>query len=169
MYEYTPKSDKKLEKLIFFGLVVLGVLFYGGSLIPYMPIPTVLRFLAFLIFIIVIMVGPKFLLCQYIYRIEQRCETDYMEQGLDLVIIECFGKRVRTLLRIELTAIHSMTLVTEENKRELSRKCKGKINFRYMANLGANNRYLLEISHNEELIYVYILSDDILKRYILEN
>ena len=157
MYEYVPKSDKKTEKLIFFGMLGLATLFYVGSIVPNMLFPALLQLIAFSLLTVAIVVISKFMICRYVYRIEPREATENLGEGYDFVIVQYSGKHVSTVCRCDLSSIVSMTHVTKENKRELSTSHKGKSVYRYVADLRADNVYFLEVSQYDRIFYLYIL------------
>lgn len=158
MYEYTPKTDKKKEKLIFLGLLVIAAIFYVGSLLPFMPFPAVFQFVAFAALAVAIVVVSKFMICHYVYRIEPS-ETS-PDGGMDFVITECVGKRKTVVCRVERSAIVSVTPITRENKKALADLHRGKDVYRYMGEMFAENRYLVKIEQYGAELYIYILSDE---------
>ncbi len=165
MYEYRPNTDKKTEKLVFSGLLVLAAIFYVGSMLPMMPMPALFQLIAFAILAVAIVVISKFMLCRYEYRVGI---NEANPQGeLDFVITECVGKRRTVVCRIERSAVVSVTPVTKENKKALASKHKGKNVYRYVGELFADNCHLLHIKQEDTEFYLYILSDEGLKKAIL--
>ena len=169
MYEYISKSNKKREKLVVFGLFVLGLLIYGGSLLPHMPIPALIQLLSMAAFVPAAIIAVRCLLTQYVYRVEARDGSDVLDAGRDLVIIEKCGRRLRTVCRIGTETVASMTLVTKENKRTLAEASRGKTVYRYTAELFAQNVYHLELTGENSGICLRILSDEALNTAILFN
>jgi hypothetical protein len=122
MYEYSPNSDKKSEKLIFSGLLVLSAIFFIGSKMPSMPLTFLFQLLSVCLLAIALIGAGSTLFCRYVYCLE-RSEGEYTSS--DLVIYRVRGARRVAVCRVACAAVSSMTLVTKENRRALMRACKG--------------------------------------------
>ena len=166
MYQYSPKSNKKIEKTVFLGFLGLATLFYIGSIMPNMPYPAAFQLVSFALLTVVIIVVFKFMLCHYVYCVEKRAEDSPLGEGCDLVIVERIRSRATTVCRLDVEKILSVRRVTEGNKKILSSEHKGKNVYRYVAEMRADNVYLIAAEQNGETIYVYILSDSVLEELL---
>lgn len=166
MYEYSPNSDKKSEKLIFSGLLVLSAIFFIGSKMPSMPLPILFQLLSVCLLAIALIGAGSTLFCRYVYCLE-KSEGEYTSS--DLVIYRVRGARRVAVCRVACAAVSSMTLVTKENRRALMRACKGCRVYRYTDLLFADNLYLLRLEEDGEAVGLFLLSDPTLKELILKR
>ena len=169
MYEYSPKTNKKTEKTVFFGFLGLATLFYVGSLIPNMLFPAVFQLIAFALLAVAIIVVSKFMLCRYIYCVEKREDDSLLGEGYDFVIVERIGRRSTTVCRFGTDKIVSLTRVTKENKKSLADEHRGKNVYRYTAEMRADNVYLLVAEQYGQTAYVYILADAVLEKILFRS
>lgn len=165
MYEYAPRSDKKLEKILFSGLLLLAAIFYIGSMMPNMPLPAMFQAVAFLCITFAIILISRYLITRYVYRVQ----PSQTREGLDFEIVEYCGRRITTVCRIGVSEIVSVTPVTRENRRALARTHKRATVYRYTGTLSVDGTYLLYVEHGEEHFYLYILSDAHLERILSSN
>ena len=165
MYEFAPKADKKREKLWMIGSLGLGALFFVGSYLPQMPLPSVLQMIAFACFAFAIIVVSKYLLCTYVYRIEISEPSGERE----LVVIELCSRRIRTVCRLPLSSIVSVQEITLKNRRAFMRQCREKTVYRYMGEMNPERMIGLEVSYGEEQFGLLILYDEGLKNLLLAN
>ena len=162
MYEYSSKSDKKFEKLLGSGLLMLSVLFYFGSQMPAMPLPLLLRLVAFALLPVAVAICSTAFSCSYLYRVELR-----EMGGGDFVIVRRTGRRQTTVCRVSCSSVSSMTPVTKENRRALKKLCKGHRVYHYADALFAEDLHLLRLEEEGETVFLFVLSDQRLKDLIL--
>lgn len=164
MYEYSPKSDKKLEKLIFSGLLVLSAIFFVGSKMPSMPLPILFQLVSFCLLAIALIGVGSILFCRYVYCVEP---IEGACGSRDLVIYKVRGERRVAVCRVACVSVSSMTLVTKENRRALAREHRNCRVYRYTDRICAENMYLLRLEEDGESVFLYVLSDSTLKDLIL--
>lgn len=154
MYHYTPKSEKKLEKLIFAGLVVLAVLFFAGSQIPQIPYPVIFQTAAFALIAFAIIIVSKFLITDYSYSLEQDGGSQ-----TELIVRERCGKRLRVVCRIPLSAVTGCTVTDRENRKKLLAERKSRLIYRYTGEMIPQDCLLLDVTYGGEEFCLLILSN----------
>ena len=165
MYEFAPKTDKKREKLWLIGSLGMGALFFVGSYLPGMPLPSVLQMISFACLAFAIIVVSKYLLCTYVYRIE----LDELSGERELVVIEHCSRRIRTVCRLPLSAIVSVQEVHGETRRAFMKQHREKTVYRYTGEMSSWHLIGLEVSYGGEQFCLLILYDERLKSLIMPN
>ena len=164
MYEFAPKADKRREKLWLIGSLGLAALFFIGSYLPAMPLPSVLQLIAFACFSFAIIVASKYLLCTYVYRIE------LIEGGeRELVVIEHCARRIRTVCRLPLSSVRSVQEVTAQNRKRFLTDHRQRMIYRYTGEMQSVRAIGLEASYGGEEFCLLLLYDEGLKRVIELN
>ena len=162
MYEYSPNFDKKFEKLLFGGLLMLSILFFIGSKMPSMPLPILFQWISFCLLAVALIGAGSVLGCRYVYCVEPREE----DNSYDLVVYRVRAERRVAVCRVACASILSMTRVTKENRRALTRSHKGYRVYRYTDALCTENLYLLRLEEDCDSVVIYIFSDLGLKNAI---
>ena len=165
MYEYNPKLDKRREKLTVLGLAVLGALFYGGSVLPNMPIPALLQLLAVVSWMTAAIIAVRYLLLNYRYSVVERVG----DGGLDLVIVERRGRRQGVVCRVGLETVQSVMRLEKRSRRTVRERTINTRIYRYTAVLFGGERYLLEIRDGEDFYFLQILSDVTLEKLLMRH
>ena len=164
MYTYSPKSEKKLEKVLFAGTVVLAVLLFSGSKIPGMPYPVVLQTLAFMAIVFAIMLISKYLIVGYSYSIEEGASGER-----ELKITQRSGKRLRVVCRVPLSAISQKNVMTAENKKALRAQRKSRMIYHYIDEMSPERALLLDVCFGGEDFCLLIFADQTLETLLLAS
>ena len=159
-YEYDPKSPKKPEKLLTFGLLALAALFFGVSQIPGIPYPALFQLCMIFALIGVVMLVSRCLLRRFTYTV---CESDSPGRTApDLVVTEYYGNHVTVVCRISVTDIAEVTRLTSENRKTVSQALKRQRVYHYTAQLWGEGLYLLKVLDEDEVFYLRIVADNTL-------
>lgn len=150
MHEYIPKSEKRLEKILCAGLLVLAVLFFAGSKLPNMPYPVIWQAISFCLLGFLIIVLSKFLITSYSYRIDEAGE---------LIITQICSKRLTVVCRIPVSAVTEGNTLTAENKGQLLAARKKKMIYRYTGEIRTVGAMLLDVSYGGEDFCLIVLTD----------
>ena len=161
MYEFAPKADKRREKLWLIGSLGLAALFFIGSYLPAMPLPSFLQLIAFSCFSFAIIVASKYLLCTYVYRIEVTEGGDW-----ELVVIEHCARRTRTVCRLPLSSVRSVQEVTAKNRKLFLSEHRQRMIYRYTGEMRSERAIGLEATYGGEELCLLLLYDEALKNLI---
>ena len=96
-YEYAPKTPKRREKLVAFGLLALAALLFGVARIPGAPYPALFQLCMMFALIGVVMVVARCLLRGFVYEVRE--PESGTRTAPDLVITELYGARTTVVCR----------------------------------------------------------------------
>ena len=155
MYEYTPHSSKLREKITAAVAGIIAIALYMVSVLPGTMYAWAFQLGAVLCLTLAVLVTVRFLLRQFVYRIEP---SDH-GNGTDFVILEIYGKRVTTVCRISPEDIRRVEPWTKESKSRLASEKNGKRFYRYVAELSPRDATLLETEESGETCFLLISAD----------
>ena len=157
-YEYAPKSPRKREKLVVFGLLALAALLFGAARIPGIPYPALIQLCMVVALIGMVMMTSRCLLRNFVYDVREP------ESGIgtapDLVITELCGARATVVCRISVEDIAEITRLTPENRRETSEMLRGQRVYHYTAELWSDDFYLIRVLDGDAVFYLRIIADN---------
>ncbi len=158
MYEYAPKPKRRREKLILALSLIFGALSFAFSLFEWMLYPAVCQLAAVGFFTVSVVMLSRYLLRDYVYRVEPR---GWDEDGpLDLTVTEIYGKRRQVVCRVALSDIRESVRVNAENRKSLAKATKGKRLFVYTPEMGDGEAVLLTVSDGDTQYFVKICADE---------
>lgn len=158
MYEYAPKPKRTKEKWILVLSLLFGSVSFAFSLFEWMLYPVLCQLAAVAFFTVSVVMLSRYLLRDYIYRVEPR---GWDEEGpLDLTVTEIYGKRRTVVCRIALSDIREAIRITDGNREELSQKRKGARSFVYTPEMGDANAILVTAADGDDLYFVKICADE---------
>ncbi|MBE6632971.1 MAG: hypothetical protein E7620_01365 [Ruminococcaceae bacterium] len=157
MYEYAPKLKKTREKTSVGLSIMLGALSFGCSRLS-IPLPWIYQLIAVACFGFSILVGGRYLLRDYIYRVV----PNHGGVSPDLTVTECYGRRRTVVCRIALHEIAACQAVTAENRKSLAKACRGEACYPYVSERYPENEYLLTVEDGEKRYFVRICADQAL-------
>ena len=163
MYEYTPKFEKKREKLLAIFVIGLSVIVYAISATGLLPFPGIFQMLAVCGITAGILILTMYVLPHYTYRIEPREEGS---GALDFVIVEYTGRRSITVCRVSVSSVIEVVCVTKETKATIDQAKKGKHFYNYTGVLFDEVRYCAHLEENGESFFVYFCPDAKLLQYL---
>lgn len=161
MYQYEPKDPKKQEKLILLSLLVGAAILLSVASIPQMIYPVLLQLPAVLLFVAVVMIAGKCLLCRYSYRVEMR-SGGAAGEPMDFLITQYQGDRASVVCRISVADIEEIVRSTPQSHKQIKQMLKKGRVYNYTARLSLNDAYLVTVRDGEELLYLWILADELL-------
>ena len=151
MYVYSPKFEKKKEKLLSLFLAVLGVALYFASQVPGAPVPGVIQILGVGCLAGAILLISMCVLRSYSYEVVEDEEGKH-----DFVITEYYSRRKTVVCRMALTDVVSVVPLDPNWK-------KGKETlYTYTGVLFDEKRYLVEMNTHGEHFFVIICADEAL-------
>jgi hypothetical protein len=151
MYVYSPKFEKKKEKLLSLFLAVLGVALYFASQFPGAPVPGVIQILGVGCLAGAILLISMCVLRSYSYEVVEDEEGKH-----DFVITEYYSRRKTVVCRMALTDVVSVVPLDPNWK-------KGKETlYTYTGVLFDEKRYLVEMNTHGEHLFVIICADEAL-------
>ena len=156
MYVYSPKFEKKKEKLLSLFLAVLGVALYFASQFPGAPVPGVIQILGVGCLAGAILLISMCVLRSYSYEVVEDEEGKH-----DFVITENYSRRKTVVCRMALTDVVSVVPLDPNWK-------KGKETlYTYTGVLFDEKRYLVEMNTHGEHLFVIICADEALLDLLL--
>ena len=156
MYVYSPKFEKKKEKLLSLFLAVLGVALYFASQFPGAPVPGVIQILGVGCLAGAILLISMCVLRSYSYEVVEDEEGKH-----DFVITEYYSRRKTVVCRMALTDVVSVVPLDPNWK-------KGKETlYTYTGVLFDEKRYLVEMNTHGEHLFVIICADEALLGLLL--
>ena len=157
-YEYDPKSPKKREKLVTFGLLALAAILFGVARIPNVPYPALFQLCMIFALVGVVMLVSRCLLRRFVYTV---CEAESgTHNAPDFRITEYYGNHVTVVCRISVADIAQVTRITAQNRREISQMLRRQRVYHYTAQLWGDDIYLLKVFDEEEVFYLRIVADE---------
>jgi hypothetical protein len=151
MYVYSPKFEKKKEKLLSLFLAVLGVALYFASQFPGAPVPGVIQILGVGCLAGAILLISMCVLRSYSYEVVEDEEGKH-----DFVITEYYSRRKTVVCRTALADVVSVVPLDPNWK-------KGKETlYTYTGVLFDEKRYLVEMNTHGEHLFVIICADEAL-------
>ena len=155
MYKYSPKFEKKKEKLLAWFLVALGVVLYITSQYPGAPVPGLIQILGVGCLAGSILIVSLCILRSFSYELVEN------EAGQsDFIVTEYYGRRTTVVCRVALQDGVSVTPYDPNWKKELSRE---KVTvYSYTGLLFDEKRYLVEMNAHNENFFVIICADQTL-------
>jgi hypothetical protein len=151
MYVYSPKFEKKKEKLLSLFLAVLGVALYFASQFPGAPVPGVIQILGVGCLAGAILLISMCVLRSYSYEVVEDEEGKH-----DFVITENYSRRKTVVCRMALTDVVSVVPLDPNWK-------KGKETlYTYTGVLFDEKRYRVEMNTHGEHLFVIICADEAL-------
>ena len=163
MYEYTPKFEKKKEKLLSLFIIALSVILYVVAASGKLPSPGIFQMLSLCGITAGILLLSMYVLRRYTYRIEAREEGS---EELDFVIVEYTGKRGITVCRVSLSSVIEVVRLTEQTKPVLQQAKKGKHFYNYTGVLFDEEQYCAHLEECGETFFVYFCPDEKLLKYL---
>jgi hypothetical protein len=151
MYVYSPKFEKKKEKLLSLFLAVLGVALYFASQFPGAPVPGVIQILG-----VGCLAGAILLISMCVLRSYSYEVVEDEEGKTDFVIAEHYSRRKTVVCRVALADVVSVVPLDPDWK-------KGKETlYTYTGVLFDEKRYLVEMNTHGEHLFVIICADEAL-------
>jgi hypothetical protein len=151
MYVYSPKFEKKKEKLLSLFLAVLGVALYFASQFPGAPVPGVIQILG-----VGCLAGAILLISMCVLRSYSYELLEGEEGKTDFVIAEHYSRRKTVVCRVALADVVSVVPLDPNWK-------KGKETlYTYTGVLFDEKRYLVEMNTHGEHLFVIICADEAL-------
>lgn len=165
MYEYAPMFEKKKEKLLTVGFLLLGLaLYFTGTLIPGLPMPGLFQVLGVFALTVMILLFSLCLSRRYVYRIEEK-----RDGGVDFIITEYYGRRITVVCRVAVESVMTAIPVnTETRKSVASPKAKNRV-YNYTGVLFGEDRRYLRIEEAGECFFVQICATDDLIRLLTDH
>ena len=158
MYVYSPKFEKKKEKLLSLFLAVLGVALYFASQFPGAPVPGVIQILG-----VGCLAGAILLISMCVLRSYSYELLEGEEGKTDFVIAEHYSRRKTVVCRVALADVVSVVPLDPNWK-------KGKETlYTYTGILFDEKRYLVEMNAHGEHFYVVICADETLMNLLVKH
>ena len=158
MYLYSPKFEKKKEKLLSLFLAVLGVALYFASQFPGAPVPGVIQILG-----VGCLAGAILLISMCVLRSYSYELLEGEEGKTDFVIAEHYSRRKTVVCRVALADVVSVVPLDPNWK-------KGKETlYTYTGVLFDEKRYLVEMNAHGEHFYVVICADETLMNLLVKH
>ena len=155
---FAPQEPKKQEKLLFWGLLILGL---GATLVARIPeilFPAGLQMVGAVALVCAAMIFTQCLIRRYVYCVEPG-ESGTASGFPDFTVTEYTGKRMRVVCRISVDEVESAERMTKENKERLAKEMRGHPHYRYTGVLFSEEVYLLRIRGGGEYTYLQILAN----------
>ena len=157
MYVYSPKFEKKKEKLLGLFLAVLGVVLYVTSQFPGVPVSGLIQILGVGCLAGAILLISMCVLRSYSYElIEEEGKTDF-------IITEYYSRRKTVVCRVGLDSVVSVTSYDPNWKKE-----KNTV-YTYTGVLFDEKRYLVEMEAHGEHFFVIICADETLLNRLVKH
>ena len=153
-YEYSPKPERRRERLLTGFLFSLAMVLMILSYLPTMTLPWIPQILAVGLLSGGVYFLARYLLRSFFYRLEES-----RLGGTDLVVVEKCGKRLQTVCRISTLDVSLAEKLSRENQKQLLAKTKGSRFYRYQAQTDPVDHYLLTFLENGETAYLLICAD----------
>lgn len=161
MYLYSPKFEKKKEKLLSLFFAVLGVALYFASQFPGAPVPGVIQILGVGCLAGAILLISMCVLRSYSYELVEG------EEKVDFVIAEHYSRRKTVVCRVGLDDVIGVSPYTTELKDMLSKE-KQKV-YSYTGVLFDEDRFIVEMNAHGEHFYVVICADETLMNLLVKH
>lgn len=162
MYVYSPKFEKKKEKLLSLFLAILGVVLYVTSQFPGAPVPGLIQILGVGCLAGAILLISMCVLRSYSYELVEG------EMGkTDFIITEYYSRRKTVVCRVGLDDVGWTAPYTSELKNTISKE-KHKV-YSYTGVLFDENRFIVEMNAHDEHFFVIICADETLLNLLLKR
>ena len=159
MYEYARKFKKTREKIVLGIALVLAAAAFGVSCIPGLSFVVLYQLLTVFCLMSAILVTVRYLMRDYIYRVEPRAGGREGEAP-DFTVTERCGNRLSVVCRLSVTDLRRLTRVTRQNRAELAARQKRRRVYGYTAVMRPENRYVLTAEDSGEEIFLSICADE---------
>ena len=162
MYKYSPRFEKKKEKLLAWFLTALGIILYITARIPGAPFPAFIQTAAVGCLAGMILLVSMCVMRSFDYTLEQN------ENGqTDFTVTEYYGRRTTVVCRVALHDVESVTPYDPNWKKGISNE---KITvYSYTGLLFDEKRYLIEINAHDEHFFVIICADVTLLKLLTDR
>ena len=159
MYEYVPKSRKVREKIVLGVSLALAAACFGIANIPGVLFDSIYQLLMVFCLMCAILVTLRWLMRNYIYRVEPRANGQPGDPP-DFTVTERYGNRISVVCRISVADLRRVIRVTRKNKSEISAMQKRKRVYHYTASMLPENHYVLVAEDADEEIFLHICADE---------
>ena len=150
MHEYTPRPNRTVPYVAVFFLMIAGIVLFMPNGMSY-DASLWLRTAGIWAFAIAFIIADRYLLTSYTYIIDEN------ENGtFDFVVSELHFRRRRTVCRISLSEIASISRIEKKKKTKLPKKARV---LYYFAEVAPQNLYLLHVVNEDGEAYLKFTPD----------
>ncbi len=165
MYSYSPKLNKRREKILCAILAALTVLFLLPTYHPQTPYRVLFHMGALAALTAALLVAIRYLARDYTYSVEA---ADNGSEIPDLVITERYARRISVVCRISVSEIEAITPLTKQSREQLRETVGTLPTYTYTAQMGMDHQYLLTVQTGESHFFLRILADEGLKNAMFQ-
>ena len=150
MYEYTPKTNKKIPYIIVFFCLVSGIVLFMPSTLSE-DLSLWLRVIGIWAFAAAFIVTDRYLFTSYTYIIDQKDDG-----SVDFIVSELHFKKHRTVCRIAVGEIAAISRIEKGKKPALPKKTRI---FNYQAELFSQSYHLLRVENTDGEFFIKFSPD----------